>query len=65
MERKGHEYGLGTRVGHIMKWAFVAYHADGSVQLAYARYAGIVGNNFLSNTWRDQSEADSTMLWSA
>jgi hypothetical protein len=58
--RKGGEYGLGTRVGHIMKWTFVAYHSDGSVHPAYARYAGIVGNNFLSNTWRDESEADST-----
>lgn len=58
--RKGDQYGLGTRVGHIFKWTFVAYHDDGSVHPAYARYAGLVGNNFLSNTWRDQSEADTS-----
>jgi hypothetical protein len=58
--RKGPEFGLGTRAGHILKWTFVDYRRDGSAQPAYARYAGLVGNNFLSNTWREQSEADSS-----
>jgi hypothetical protein len=56
--RKGHEYGLGKRVGHVVKWTFMAYRSDGSVAPAYARFGGIVGNNFLSNSWRAPSEAD-------
>jgi hypothetical protein len=35
----------------------MAYRSDGSVAPAYARYAGIVGNNFLSNTWRAPDES--------
>ena len=58
--RKGSEFGSGTRIGHIIKWTFVDYHNDGTVHPAYARYIGDVGNNFLSNTWRQPGEADST-----
>ncbi len=50
---------FGRRVKNIIKFTFVAYRADGSVGLAYARYAGNAGNNFLSNLWRERSEADS------
>jgi hypothetical protein len=35
----------------------MAYHSDGSIAPAYARYAAVVGNNFLSNTWRVPSES--------
>jgi hypothetical protein len=45
------------RVGHSAKMTFAAPYADGHVGPSYARYAGIVGNNFLSNTWRVDSEA--------
>jgi hypothetical protein len=38
---------------------FLARGADGGAMPAYARYAAIAGNNFLSNTWRVSSEADS------
>jgi hypothetical protein len=58
--RKGAEFGSATRIGHIIKWTFVDYHNDGTVHPAYARYIGDVGNNFLSNTWRQPGEADST-----
>jgi hypothetical protein len=47
-----------NRVGHIVKMTFLSNRADGSgVMPAYARYAAIPGNNFLSNTWRADSEA--------
>jgi hypothetical protein len=34
-----------------------AYRDDGTIAPAYARYGGIAGNNFLSNTWRVRSES--------
>ena len=36
---------------------FLAQDRDGKVMPAYARYIAIPGNNFLSNTWRADSEA--------
>jgi hypothetical protein len=46
-----------TRVFHAIKMTFLAYKAKGRLMPAYARYIGISGNNFLSNTWRADSEA--------
>jgi len=48
--------GFGTRVKYVIRTTFVAPHRDGSWHPAYARHIGNVGNNFLSNTWRAQSE---------
>jgi hypothetical protein len=48
--------GFGTRVSYVIRTTFVAPHADGTWHPAYARYIGNVGNNFLSNTWRVDSE---------
>jgi hypothetical protein len=48
--------GFGTRVKYVIKTTFVAPRGDGTFHLAYARYIGNVGNNFLSNTWRVQGE---------
>ena len=33
---------------------------NGDTMPAYARYIATAGNNFLSNTWRESSEADTT-----
>ena len=46
-----------TRLGHAVKMAFLAEKRDGSLGPAYARYIAVPGNNFLSNTWRADSEA--------
>ena len=46
------------RVGHVIKLTFMAENRQGVLMPAYARYAGIVGGNFLSNTWRPDSEAN-------
>ena len=46
------------RVRHTARMTFRARRADGEVHLAYARYIGNVGNNFLSNTWRVDSESN-------
>jgi hypothetical protein len=49
---------VGERVKNVLDLTFRAYHPDGERHPAYARYVAIFGNNFLSNTWRVQSEAD-------
>ncbi len=49
---------FGSRVKNIVDFTFRAYRPDGERHLAYARYAGTFGNNFLSNTWRAPSEAN-------
>jgi hypothetical protein len=48
---------FGYRIGHIMKMTFLAHNREGKTMPAYARYIAISGNNFLSNTWRADSEA--------
>ncbi len=48
------------RLGHVMKWTIAAPGRDGALHPAFARYIGIAGNNFLSNEWREPSEADNT-----
>jgi hypothetical protein len=49
---------LGGRLKSIVKQTFVARHSDGSFAPAYARFIAIPASNFLSNTWRPQSEAN-------
>ena len=49
---------LGDRVKNIVDLTFRAYRPDGERHIAYARFVAVFGNNFLSNTWRVQSEAD-------
>ncbi|HEY1270392.1 MAG TPA: hypothetical protein VGF08_00320, partial [Terriglobales bacterium] len=47
------------RVGNAILGAIVARNREGDYTPAYARYAAVVGNNFLSNTWREPSESSS------
>ena len=49
---------FGVRVKNVLDLTFRAYGPDGERHPAYARYIAITGSNFLSNTWRVQSEAD-------
>lgn len=51
---------FGSRVENIVKWTFVARDRNGATIPAYARFAATAGNNFLSNTWRERSEADTS-----
>jgi hypothetical protein len=46
------------RVGNVARLTFLARNESGRSEPAYARYIGIVGSNFLSNTWRVHSEAN-------
>jgi hypothetical protein len=45
------------RLRHAAAMVFMARRADGSQAPAFARYTAIVGNNFISNTWRVSSES--------
>jgi hypothetical protein len=49
---------FGARVKYVISSTFAAPGRDGRFRPAYARFAGNVGNNFLSNTWRADSVAD-------
>jgi hypothetical protein len=48
---------IGKRIQNIVVMTFMAKRPDGHLSPAYARYAAITGSNFLSNTWRADSEA--------
>ena len=47
-----------VRVGNVVRLTFLARSRDDGVKPAYARYVGVFGSNFLSNTWRVRSEAN-------
>ena len=51
---------LGHRVRHVIKFTFLAENANGELMPAYARYAAMSGSSFLSNTWRADSEANTS-----
>jgi hypothetical protein len=46
------------RISNAVQLTFVARRRNGHFAPAYARYMAISGNNFLSNTWRVDSEAN-------
>ncbi|HVH50346.1 MAG TPA: hypothetical protein VM781_01670 [Candidatus Bathyarchaeia archaeon] len=48
------------RLGNVFLFSFAARDRRGKVMPAYARYIAIPGNNFLSNTWRVSSEANTS-----
>jgi hypothetical protein len=48
------------RLRHAAAMVFFAYRADGHRAPAFARYTGIVGNNFISNAWRVPSESSAS-----
>ena len=48
---------FGGRLRNVILMTFVAHNREGALMPAYARYAATVGNNFLSNNWRADSEA--------
>jgi hypothetical protein len=47
-----------SRLQNVVRQTFVARQRDGSYSLASARIMAITGSNFLSNTWRADSEAN-------
>jgi hypothetical protein len=52
------ERSFGARVKNVVVMTFLARDRAGDFRPAYARYIAISGNNFLSNAWRADSEAD-------
>jgi hypothetical protein len=47
-----------ARIWNAMRMAFMARRPDGHFELAYARFIAVPGNNFLTNAWRPDSEAN-------
>jgi len=47
-----------ARVQHVVRLTFLARRPEGDFEPAYARFIAISGNNFLSNSWRAHSEAN-------
>jgi hypothetical protein len=47
-----------SRLGHVVKWTVVAPNRDGDLRPAYARFIGISGSSFISNTWRESGDTD-------
>jgi hypothetical protein len=58
--RAGPEMSFQARLGHVVKYTFMTYDGDGKVRPAYARFIAYSGSNFISNTWRAQSEANTS-----
>ena len=48
-----------ARVGNVLRLTIAARGGQGGLRPAYARYMAILGDNFLSNSWRVHSEANS------
>ena len=49
---------LRGRVRNVVTMTFLAHNRQGRLVPAYSRYMATPGNNFLSNTWRADSEAN-------
>ena len=47
-----------ARVRNVLRRSFAARRPDASFAPAYARFIAVAGNNFLSNAWRADSEAN-------
>jgi hypothetical protein len=47
-----------VRAGNVVRLTFLARSRNDGLKPAYARYVGVFGSNFLSNTWRIRSEAN-------
>lgn len=52
-----------ARIKHVIVSTFAAYQADGHFGPAYARLIAMPGSNFLSNTWRADSESTTGNAW--
>jgi hypothetical protein len=48
------------RVKNVILSTFLTHNREGQFMPAYARYIAIPGSNFLSNTWRADSEANTS-----
>jgi hypothetical protein len=46
-----------TRLGYVAKMTFLATNRNGDTMPAYARYIAIPSTQFISNTWRPDSQA--------
>jgi hypothetical protein len=54
---RAYQQPFGGRIRNVAIMTFLAHGRDGQLVPAYSRYVATPGNNFLSNTWRADSEA--------
>jgi hypothetical protein len=47
---------FGARIRHAITSSFLTYRTDGTRDLAYARFAGLLGANILSNRWHPNED---------
>jgi hypothetical protein len=55
--RAGPELPMKSRLSHIVKWTVLAPGRDGELHPAYARLAAFTGGSFISDAWREPSDA--------
>ena len=55
---RGPQQAFKFRVGNVARLTFLARNESGRSEPALARYFGIVGGNFVSNSWRTHGEAN-------
>jgi hypothetical protein len=60
-DRSGHGP-VWQRFRHAATMTVLAYRGKGSAAPAYARYAGIVGENFVAKAWRADSESSANFV---
>jgi hypothetical protein len=46
-----------SRLGHVVKWTVMAPDRNGDMRPAYARIAAFGGSSFISDAWREPSDA--------
>jgi hypothetical protein len=46
-----------SRLGHIVKWTVMAPNRNGDMRPAYARYVAFSSSSFISDAWREPSDA--------
>jgi len=46
-----------SRLGHVVKWTFMAPDRNGDMRPAYARFVAFSSSSFISDAWREPSDA--------
>jgi hypothetical protein len=48
------------RLGHVVRMTFMSYNKNGRVMPGYARFTAYTGGGFLQNTWRPDSQTQTS-----
>lgn len=61
--RRAGQGSIKKRAFYAIKTAFISYDRQGQPMPAYARYASVIGSNYLANTWRPDSQRTQADTW--